>query len=669
MKIVSEINRMREIMGLRILSEVLIESMLLTESGGDDLGKVMGFSPKTYDNMTKQGVKFVDDLSTVSSKFDNLGIKSFSDLKGKVQLENPTKTIDNITDEDILAYLKTNGIYDDIQLKASTIAKAEADILTKNRDIVAVFKGYEGTLKTINFILGTKIDDLSIQGGLKEDLITYRTEIDNVIKDLKDSGTPVPKSLEDLSLQLQAKIDDCNKFSEVPKTSVEIKTKDVSSTDTTTKFGNETANQSKNAGNVKDLFAGNTIANYSFTEDWVPDFTKTSLPSLDQLHMNIAGALQAKLNGDPNWTRFIPQKGFEKFGIDDFRDYMKNNLSNIVEADPSAGKWKVEFKKSNQSPGGSFTPKKPASVFDGKYGRMEFTDEDFEIGGPTIATKGTVKEKITPEEAYGWFESLIDKKLNWFKSTEYKRRRMALTNETEQEVDDAIKEIESYLKTIEVKWEFSQDRYGKNVKGDASVGRTSSINPESVVNSVGNKINMQPAETKASAYNTLDHEINHLLDATTNGGIKTKNKNYLYKQLDNLYIKIASEYQSILPKITDSYPFYKYVEEYWEQAVRISRLDDFYKQRFGKRKDSKFTDQDIDDIWKEKVNMWDNGQVPPGYSDVKYWFDIVDEEIEQQSKIVGKDAAVKNAKFKLKNILNYSLALAALMSLQGLNTE
>jgi hypothetical protein len=669
MKIVSEINRMREIMGLRILSETLIESMLLTESGGDDLGKVMGFSPKTYDNMTSAGVKFVDDLSTVSSKFDGLGIKSFSDLKGKVVQSNPTKTIDNITDEDILAYLKTKGIYDDIQLKASMVAKAEADILTKNRDIVAVFKGYEGTLKTINFILGTKIDDLSIQGGLKEDLITYRTEIDNVIKDLKDSGTPVPISLIDLSLQLQAKIDDCNKFSEVPKTSVEIKTKDVSSTDTTTKFGNETANQSKNAGNVKDLFGGNTIANYSFNGDWVPDITKSSLPSLNQLHMNIAGALQAKLNGDPNWTRFIPQKGFEKFGIDDFRDYMKNNLSNIVEADPSTGKWKVEFKKSNQSPGGTFTPKKPVSVFDGGYGRMEFTDEDFEIGKPTISSKGTVKEKITPEEAYGWLESLINKKLNWFKSTEYKRRRMALTNETEQEVDDAVKEIESYLKTIEVKWEFSQDRYGKNVKGDASIGRTSSINPESVVNSVGNKINMQPAETKASAYNTLDHEINHLLDVTTNGGIKTKNKNYLYRQLDNLYIKIAAEYQNILPKITNSYPFYKYVEEYWEQAVRISRLDDFYKQRFGKRKDSKFTDQDIDDIWKEKVNMWDKDQVPPGYSDVKYWFDIVDEEIEQQSKIVGKDAAVRNAKGKLKHILNYSLALAALMSLQGLNTE
>jgi hypothetical protein len=213
MKIVSEINRMREIMGLRILSEVILERMLLTEGGPDDLGKAMGFSPKTYDNMTKQGVKFVDDLSTVSSKFDALGIKSFNDLKGKVQLENPAKTIDELTDEDILAYLKTKGIYDDIQLKASTVAKAEADMLTKNLDVVAVFKGNEETLKTINFVLGTKIDDLSIQGGLKEDLITYKTQTDNTISSLKNSGTPVPKSLEDLSAQLQAKIDDCTTFS------------------------------------------------------------------------------------------------------------------------------------------------------------------------------------------------------------------------------------------------------------------------------------------------------------------------------------------------------------------------------------------------------------------------------------------------------------------------
>ena len=211
--IITELNRMREIMGLRILSEVLIESMLLTEGGPDDLGKAMGFSPKTYDNMTKQGVRFVDDLSTVSSKFDALGIKSFSDLKGKVAQLNPTKTIDSITDEDILAYLKSKGIYDDIQTKANFAAKAEADMLTKNLDVVAVFKGNEETLKTINFVLGTKIDDLSIQGGLKEDLITYKTQTDNTISSLKNSGTPVPKSLEDLSAQLQAKIDDCTTFS------------------------------------------------------------------------------------------------------------------------------------------------------------------------------------------------------------------------------------------------------------------------------------------------------------------------------------------------------------------------------------------------------------------------------------------------------------------------
>jgi hypothetical protein len=423
MKIVSEINRMREIMGLRIISEVLIERMLLTESGVDGVGKVMGFSPKTYDNMTKQGVKFVDDLSTVSSKFDALGIKSFNDLKGKVQLENPAKTIDELTDEDILAYLKTKGIYDDIQLKASMVAKAEADILTKNMDVLTVFKGREPYLNTVNLILGTKIDNISITNGLKDDLITFKTEIDNTITGIKSAGGTVPKSLEELSAQLQAKIDDCTKFSEVPKTNVEIKTKDEVSTDTTTKFGNETADQSKNVGTTPDLFGGKQIANHSFNGDWVPDITKTSFSSLDQLHRNIAGALQAKLNGDPNWTRFIPREGFEKFGVVDFRDYMKQNLSKIHEADPNTGKWKVEFKKPSQSQQGPFTPKKPAIEINGKYGKMEFNAEDFEIGKPTIKNGGPVKEKITPEEVNGWLESLIDKKLQWFYSTEYKKKK------------------------------------------------------------------------------------------------------------------------------------------------------------------------------------------------------------------------------------------------------
>ena len=213
MNVISEINRMREIMGLRILSEVILERMLLTEGGPDDLGKAMGFSPKTYDNMTSAGVKFVDDLSTVSSKFDALGIKSFNDLIGKVQLENPAKTIDELTDEDILAYLKTKGIYDDIQLKASTAAKAEADILTKNMDVLTVFKGREPYLNTVNLTLGTKIDNISIADGLKDDLITFKTEIDNTITGIKSAGGTVPKSLEELSAQLQAKIDDCTTFS------------------------------------------------------------------------------------------------------------------------------------------------------------------------------------------------------------------------------------------------------------------------------------------------------------------------------------------------------------------------------------------------------------------------------------------------------------------------
>lgn len=94
----------------------------------------------------------------------------------------------------------------------SYIAKAEADILTKNLDIVAVFKGREAYLNTVNLILGTKIDNISIADGLKDDLITFKTEIDNTIIGIRNSVTPVPKSLEELSAQLQAKIDDCNIF-------------------------------------------------------------------------------------------------------------------------------------------------------------------------------------------------------------------------------------------------------------------------------------------------------------------------------------------------------------------------------------------------------------------------------------------------------------------------
>ena len=40
----------------------------------------------------------------------------------------------------------------------------------------------------------------------------------------------------------------------------------------------------------------------------------------------------------------ISRGGFEKFGIPNFREYLKNNISKINEVDPLTGRWSVIFK-------------------------------------------------------------------------------------------------------------------------------------------------------------------------------------------------------------------------------------------------------------------------------------------------------------------------------------
>ena len=91
-------------------------------------------------------------------------------------------------------------------------AKKQADEITKNMALIDIFKGRELYLNAVNMILDTKIDKLSIYDGLKDDLTTFKTEIDNTITGIKYSQGTVPKSLEELSAKLQAKIDACDRY-------------------------------------------------------------------------------------------------------------------------------------------------------------------------------------------------------------------------------------------------------------------------------------------------------------------------------------------------------------------------------------------------------------------------------------------------------------------------
>jgi hypothetical protein len=89
---------------------------------------------------------------------------------------------------------------------------------------------------------------------------------------------------------------------------------------------------------IKDIFKGQRISNNSFVK-MKPDFTNIlNAKNMDDYNKVIAKAIKT---GDYS---YISSKGFEKFGIDNFRNYLKNNISKINEVDPLTGRWSVIFK-------------------------------------------------------------------------------------------------------------------------------------------------------------------------------------------------------------------------------------------------------------------------------------------------------------------------------------
>ena len=86
------------------------------------------------------------------------------------------------------------------------------------------------------------------------------------------------------------------------------------------------------------MLKGNRISNKSFTDDKINWNSISNAKNLEDYNKLIAQAIQT---GD---YQYISRGGFENFGIDNFRDYLMNNISVVNELDPSIGRWSVNFK-------------------------------------------------------------------------------------------------------------------------------------------------------------------------------------------------------------------------------------------------------------------------------------------------------------------------------------
>jgi|LakMenEpi03Aug12_release.lakeMendotaPanAssembly.Ray.scaffolds.fasta_scaffold97000_2 hypothetical protein len=92
------------------------------------------------------------------------------------------------------------------------------------------------------------------------------------------------------------------------------------------------------------MFSKERISNrwYGFTNpEYLEkiDWSKVSnAKNMDDYNKVIAKAIKT---GDYS---YVSRGGFEKFGISDFRDYLKNNISKVNEVIPEIGRWSVVFK-------------------------------------------------------------------------------------------------------------------------------------------------------------------------------------------------------------------------------------------------------------------------------------------------------------------------------------
>ena len=202
-KLLLEINRYKQLMNI----------VLLTESG-KVVDEFIPISARSVDNLTKQGVDFVNDLSKLSDEFTNRGIKTFDGLTRAVAVKNglnPNMNLSylNITDDMIKAYIKNDEkLYNSILAKAASAAAAESDILVKNADVTAIFRADPAQLVNAQRLLGASPNvrtiDTLIQ-GVDDSIVSIEKTIDEINMGNVPGVTTVPKDLDELYEQLLAK--------------------------------------------------------------------------------------------------------------------------------------------------------------------------------------------------------------------------------------------------------------------------------------------------------------------------------------------------------------------------------------------------------------------------------------------------------------------------------
>jgi hypothetical protein len=595
----------------------------------------------------KNNSEFLTKIGKTSSDLDWTSLKSlYPDLNGSVL---------------------TQKILDDL----GSGAKSVYDQITEFALNSTTLKSKESLDASIKDIRKQIDDTINKPNVTKQELDLLRRNIDTT----KESYPVYTDVFDTYSAVVNTKI----KGMELPEKTVTVKTDDIKSDGYVFKqtdldmvtTDSKSMNNAQPNTDKKSLFNGLSVSNNSFT--FVkPDFSKMGvLDSLEKFNMNMAVALSQLSKNIQSGYDLIPINGFEHYGIDDFREYCKNNIQFINSFNVTDGTWSVTFAKSGEMEvtlkvltnldGEQTTWKKYTNIANGPN-IIQIVTKDFEAGAPEF-DGGVILDTITPEKLIAVTKEEIQKTLNWLKSTEYKNRRMALTNETSDEVDLAVKEIESYLfNNLEIYFYYDKYMFNAGTRGSAKQSNHQwTVKPEDKVMNKTKIIKVMPRKSIESIRGTLNHEIDHIVSATLDGATTKLAFETLQKNIKPLILKFPKHFATDIPVLDEFFNaknynlFNEYLETVPEQVTRLRRLYTFASNKY---KSDKLTYEQVYDLWQTYKNDWKTNGPPMGYGDV-YDFLLTFDKARTTVFALGNKKMI----IDLQNILNAVLGIAALVTL------
>jgi hypothetical protein len=694
-----ELSRIFELMDIGFNPNILLES----GGGGTTIAKsLMPGEGKTIDNLVTTLAKSENDLLTYSAKLASMAPSgTFDEIAQKIASDLNKKSVSDLTDAEIKSWIKgQDGLMAELEVAASKIAKEAVDkqIISLNAktifDDLAV-KLNSPYLKNVPESIKNVVG-FSVNSGNVETIKKFITDLNKILDDLPDST--LKKEFKDQLLGKKVQIENYENFKLVTPPTKPIndptitptKVDDVVQTQTTTPIY-----QKVEAGNIfnekGNLLDGQTLDQNSFVGE-KPDFDKLGInfgsmtPEQKFQYFNvwiISAISKVERNDVGAWDSF-PIGGFEKFGIDNFREYVKKyHIDMKSESRPDS--WSISFRKSSLDPASAVITKE-VTTSGINAEKIKITPEDFIKGSDATGsfTGAKIVEEMSEREIVALLDETLTERINWIKSDVYKQRRMALTGESEAEVDAAVKNIEEYMKN-DIIYVFnktqsdassSEMEWGGLYNADTG-NEYAAYYGKDVPKNYKRFVRVKPKTTKSAFKGTLDHEIDHAMSVILDGSISKEGYENVAAKLEKMLLEVDDEValtwegkDGFLAQFIGTFTgkntpsestkkYLKYLEKNVEQQVRLNRIYLWMKKNYNLPIDGKLTNEQVDDLYRK----WSSGkfkQDPSFNSDMNSYLSLFASKYKKN--ILSGGEKYNEAIGYLKQLLNVTFGIGGIMS-------